>query len=388
MPCLDEAETLATCIKKARSFLHRTGVSGEVVIADNGSTDGSQEIARAHGARVVNVSARGYGAALLGGINAARGRFVIMGDSDDSYDFEQLDKFVEQLRLGADLVMGNRFTGSIAEGAMPVLHRYLGNPVLSFLGRLFFQIGTGDFHCGLRGFRLSSIKRLELHTTGMEFASEMVVRSALAGLRIVDVPTTLRPDGRSRPPHLKTWRDGWRHLKFLLMYSPRWLFIIPGVCFVSAGMLLAMLLSLGPLHFQSNVVLDLNSFVSACFLIILGIQLVTFGALSRYYASITGFLPDSRRSDTLISLVTTDRLIWIAVGCLAIGGLLFAAAIVFWAKVDFGPITEPRVPRVAVAGLTAMVIGLQTFFSAFLLGVLAIPVRKLKSPTELQADAK
>ncbi len=229
MPCLNEAETVATCVTKAVKFLADSGVSGEVVLADNGSTDGSQQLAADAGARVVPVSDKGYGNALMGGILAARGEYVIMGDADDSYDFSNLMPFVTELRNGADLVMGNRFKGGIAPGAMPPLHRYLGTPVLSFIGRLFFRSKIGDFNCGLRGFRRDSAIALGLQATGMEFASEMIVKSALAHQKIVEVPTTLAKDGRSRPPHLNTWRDGWRHLRFLLLFSPTWLFLLPGL---------------------------------------------------------------------------------------------------------------------------------------------------------------
>jgi glycosyltransferase involved in cell wall biosynthesis len=235
MPCLNEAETVGICVRKAAYFLKTSAVNGEIVVADNGSTDRSREIAAAEGATIVPVESRGYGAALLGGIRAAKGRFVVMGDADDSYDFSSLGPFLEKLRAGADLVMGNRFRGKIEPGAMPFLHRYLGNPVLSFLGQLFFGVTAGDFHCGLRGFNRQRIVDLHLRTTGMEFASEMVVRAALAGYAIAEVPIVLRPDGRSRPPHLRTWRDGWRHLRFLLMYSPRWLFLYPGIALVIFG---------------------------------------------------------------------------------------------------------------------------------------------------------
>ena len=248
MPCLNEAETLEVCIRKAQESLRKDEISGEVVIADNGSEDGSQEIAERLGARVVPVSGRGYGAALHGGFEAARGRFVIMGDADDSYDFSSLMPFVEKLREGYDLVMGNRFLGGIEPGAMPPLHRYLGNPVLTGIGRLFFRSPAGDFHCGLRGFRRDAILGLGLQTTGMEFASEMVVKSTLMGLRIAEVPTTLSPDGRSRPPHLRSWRDGWRHLRFLLLYSPRWLFLYPGAVLMLLGLVSgALLLAVLPL---------------------------------------------------------------------------------------------------------------------------------------------
>ncbi|WP_353643900.1 glycosyltransferase family 2 protein [Mesorhizobium sp. WSM2239] len=376
MPCLNEAETIAVCIGKAQGFLRKAGISGEVLIADNGSTDGSQQIANELGARVVPVPQKGYGAALLGGIAAARGRYVVMGDADDSYDFGELDAFLSRLRGGAELVMGNRFKGGIETGAMPVLHRYLGNPVLSYLGRLFFRIDLGDFHCGLRGFNTASIRGLNLRTTGMEFASEMVVRSALAGLRTEEVPTTLKPDGRSRPPHLKTWRDGWRHLKFLLMYNPRWLFVIPGLSLCGLGVLLSMLLFFGPLHLADNLSLDLNTFVAACFMIVTGVQLVTFGILSRYYAEITGILPSNTRSDWLMRHISTDRLAAKAGILLLAGAMFFGYAIFSWASFGFGPLPDPEIPRVVVLGLTLIVIALQVFFSAFLLGVLEIPVKR------------
>ena len=349
------------------------------MIADNGSTDGSQEIAAAIGARVVPVAEKGYGAALLGGIAAAKGRFIIMGDADDSYDFGALEAFVARLRDGADLVMGNRFQGGIEPGAMPPLHRYLGNPVLSFVGRLFFRIKTGDFHCGLRGFNTESIRKLDLQTTGMEFASEMVVRGALAGLRIEEVPTKLKPDGRSRPPHLRTWRDGWRHLKFLLVYNPRWMFFIPGTVLGGLGMLFAALLVFGPLRVIDNLSLDLNTFVAACFMVVTGVQLITFGAISRYYAEITGILPPSRRSDWLTRTISTDRLATNAGICFAGGVLFFTYAVARWAHLGFGPLNDSEIPRIVVLGLSLIVISFQAFFSAFLLGVLEIPVKRLKA---------
>jgi glycosyltransferase involved in cell wall biosynthesis len=379
MPCLNEAETIAVCIRKAREFLNRANVQGEVLIADNGSTDGSQEIAREEGACVVHVAGRGYGAALLGGIEAARGRYIVMGDADDSYDFAQLDSFLGELRKGSDLVMGNRFRGGIASGAMPPLHKYLGNPVLSFLGRLFFRIPVGDFHCGLRGFRTASIRNLRLQTTGMEFASEMVVRSALAGLKITEVSTTLQPDGRSRAPHLKTWRDGWRHLKFLLMYNPRWLFMIPGGVLIALGGLLASLLFSGPMQIIEGVTLDLNSFVFSCFLIVAGVQILTFGGLSRYYATVTGFLPNSPRAKALVRNTSTDRLVWLSVILLGSGILLFGLAMKAWAAGGFGPIADPTVPRLVISSMTLMLISVQTFFSAFLFGILDIPLKDPKS---------
>lgn len=374
MPCLNEAETIGTCIAKAKAFLNRAAVAGEILIADNGSTDGSQAIARDLGARVVSIPKRGYGAALIGGIEAALGRYVIMADADDSYDFSSLDSIMDSLRAGSDLVMGNRF-GGIEPGAMPFLHRYLGNPVLSFIGRLFFNIAVGDFHCGLRGFKTSSIRGLGLKATGMEFASEMVVRSALQGLKISEVPTTLRPDGRSRPPHLRTWRDGWRHLKFLLMYSPRWLYVVPGAILTAVGTVLAVALVFGPLDF-GNIVLDINSLLVASFFVVAGTQLLTFGALSRYYAAITGFLPTSARARTMVDWITTDRLIQIAVAIFLLGTVGFGYAVASWAKVGFGDLHDKLVPRLLILGLTGMLVGTQTAFAAFLFGVFEIPIRK------------
>ena len=276
MPCLNEAETIAVCVKKASSYLSRSRIRGEILIADNGSTDGSQAIARRFGARVVSISERGYGAALTGGIEAAKGHFVIMGDADDSYDFSQLDSFVAKLREGYDLVMGNRFKGGIERGAMPALHRWLGNPLLSFIGRIFFQAELGDFHCGLRGFNTGAIRELKLRSSGMEFASEMVVRCRLARMRIAEVPTTLKKDGRSRRPHLRTWRDGWRHLRFLLIFSPRWLFFYPGLALLLFGAALSILLLPGPVYITPNISLDIHTFLVSAVTILIGMQCILF----------------------------------------------------------------------------------------------------------------
>jgi hypothetical protein len=375
MPCLNEAETLAACIEKAQAFLARAGVAGEVLVADNGSSDGSPAIARGLGARVVDVAARGYGAALLGGIAAARGRYVVMGDADDSYDFSRLEPFLERLRAGAGLVMGNRFRGGIAPGAMPLLHRYLGNPVLSALGRMFFRIPVGDFHCGLRAFDAEAIRALGLQTTGMEFASEMVVRAALAGVRIEEAPTTLKPDGRSRPPHLRTWRDGWRHLKFLLIYSPRWLFFYPGALLIVLGALLAAVLFAGPLRI-GGAQMEFNSFMAACLMIVAGVQLVTFGVLSRAHARFAGLLPDSRMAGALLPHVSTETMALLGAALTAVGLGAFGVALGDWFRLDFGNLTSPIIPRLVMGGLTLTVIGLQTFFAAFLLGAFAIPHRR------------
>ncbi len=373
MPCLNEAETLATCIRKAKHYLNESGVVGEVIVADNGSTDGSQEIARAEGALVVPVPRRGYGAALLGGIEAAKGRFIIMGDADDSYEFTALQPFVTGLRRGADLVIGNRFKGGIAEGAMPFLHKYLGNPVLSWLGRLFFNIPIGDFHCGLRGFDRQRIKALGLRTTGMEFASEMIVRSALSGYRIDEVPTTLKPDGRSRPPHLRTWRDGWRHLIFLLMYSPRWLFFYPGLVLLLIGAmvgsaLLPSALTVGGISF------DIHSFIVTCFLMIVGTQAVSFAVISRKFSTSHGLIPASRLS-VFLNAMTLERVLVVAAVIFLAGLAGFLDCILQWAAVDFGALSYSSIIRKLILSMTAIAMGVQLAFSAFLSAIVEIPTK-------------
>jgi glycosyltransferase involved in cell wall biosynthesis len=375
MPCLNEAETISVCVEKAMAYLKRANIKGEVLIADNGSTDGSQAMAAALGARVVPVKERGYGAAILGGVAAARGAYIIMGDADDSYDFSALDPFVEKLRDGYELVMGNRFAGGIAPGAMPPLHRILGNPVLSFIGRLLFKLPVRDFHCGLRGFNTAAIRRLELVTSGMEFASEMVIRSGLESLRIAEVPTTLSVDGRSRAPHLKTWRDGWRHLKLLLMYSPKWLFVFPGGLLLALGAALMALLWGGSFAIADNVVLDANSYAAACFMAIAGVQLVSFGVIARYYASITGMLPRGERSDAIVRLATTDHIVRLAAIVLAIGVAIFGYAAWAWSRVNFGELTGmPHISRAVMSGLSFVVIAIQLGFGAFMIGILRIPL--------------
>ncbi len=371
MPCLDEAETIEVCVAKAMGYLKRAGVAGEVLIADNGSTDGSQGLAEAAGARVVAVPEKGYGAALMGGVRAARGRFVIMGDADDSYDFENLDGMVERLRAGADLVMGNRFQGGIAPGAMPFLHRYLGNPVLSFIGRLFFSIPVGDFHCGLRGFSREAILGLGLNSPGMEFASEMVVKASLRGLTIEETPTTLRPDGRSRPPHLKTWRDGWRHLRFLLLHSPRFLFIYPGVTLIVLGLIGSALLARGAVRVSPRLELDIHSLVVACFAVLIGVQLVVFGALARRYQMLEGVLPTPRFGGFLMGL-SLEPILQAALVILLGGMAGVGWAVIDWAGSGFGPIVYNVVLRVLVLSLTAIAVGIQLAAAGFLASVFAL----------------
>ncbi len=364
MPCLNEAETLATCITKCNRFLATSGVAGEVVIADNGSTDGSQDIARSLGARVVDVPRRGYGAALQAGIAAARGDYVAMGDSDDSYDFLGLMPFVVKLREGYELVMGNRFQGGIAPGAMPPLHRYLGNPVLSFVGRLFYHAPIGDFHCGLRAFRRDSILALGLKTTGMEFASEMVVKATLAKIRMAEVPTTLSPDGRSRPPHLRSWRDGWRHLKFLLTYAPKWLFFYPGAALALVGAILLVALLPGSVRVGS-VTLGIHTLLFAAAGVIIGAQLMSFAVVARLFGVRDGLWPSSPRTELARRWFTIDR------GCVA-GALMIVAGIVValaavsgWAGQNFGNLDVEGTMRLAIPSVLLCALGVQALVTGF-----------------------
>lgn len=374
MPCLNEAETLEDCIRKAQSFLHREKIKGEVIVADNGSNDGSQLIARRLGARVVAVAAQGYGNALIGGIQAATGKYVIMGDADASYDFLNLQPFVEKLRQDYDLVMGNRFLGGIRPGAMPPLHRYLGNPVLTALGRLFFRSDAGDFHCGLRGFRRDAILGLDLRTTGMEFASEMVVKAGLHNLRITDVPTTLSPDGRSRPPHLRSWRDGWRHLRFLLLYSPRWLFFYPGVLLGLAGMLVMTLLILAP-RVIGGVTLDVHTLVYAALAVSLGYQSVIFGLFTKVFAVSEGLLPPDPRLTRLFKYVTLESGLLLGLVMVIAGLGLSGYAIWSWREHLFGPLNPSSTLRAVIPAALLIQLGIQTVLSSFFLSVLGLRLR-------------
>ncbi|MBR6526357.1 MAG: glycosyltransferase family 2 protein [Lachnospiraceae bacterium] len=368
MPCLNEAETLETCINKARTYLETSGVDGEILIADNGSTDGSQDIARRCGARVVDVPMRGYGAALIGGCNAAYGDYVIMGDADDSYDFLHLDPFVEKLREGYDLVMGNRFKGGIEPGAMPPLHKYIGNPVLSFIGRLFYPSSIGDFHCGLRGYRRESILKLGLCTTGMEYASEMVVKATLYKLKIAEVPTTLKKDGRSHPPHLRSFRDGWRHLKFLLMHSPNWLFMYPGIALLVLGLLMTIGLMFGPISIGS-VTLDIHTMLYGSAFAIIGASTIQFSLFTKTYAKKSGFIPVD---DKEISKLTEDRVILTGGILLGLGIVATILALVLWSKNSFGALDPQHIMRLTIPALTCMAIGVQMMFGGFFIGILNI----------------
>ena len=372
MPCLNEAETIEICVRKAKAWLDKSGLSGEVLVADNGSRDGSQGMAEALGARVVAVPEKGYGAALMGGIRAARGKYVIMGDADDSYDFSALDAFVERLQDGADLVMGNRFKGGIEKGAMPPLHYWLGNPVLSFLGRLLFNIPVGDFHCGLRGFKRDTILALGLKSPGMEFASEMVVKASLAKLNMDEVPTTLRPDGRSRPPHLKTWRDGWRHLKFLMLHSPKWVFIYPGLALLAIGLVGAIMLAPRAISITPTVEIDIHSLVVACFSVMIGLQLVMFGALARRYSMIEGVLPTPSNFKSILLGMELEPILRFAGVILAFGMIGVVTAVMQWVGTGFGPIAYNGVMRILVISLTAVAVAVQIAAAGFLASMLNI----------------
>ncbi|GAM65762.1 dolichol-p-glucose synthetase [Vibrio ishigakensis] len=337
MPCLNEEETLSICINKAKNYLDQHNIIGEVLVSDNGSSDRSIEIAKKNGARVIEVKEKGYGAALSAGIKAAKGKFVIMGDADDSYDFNNLDPFMKSLRSGSDLVMGNRFKGGIEPGAMPFLHKYIGNPVLSFLGRLFFKIKCKDFHCGLRGFNRNSILGLNLHTTGMEFASEMVVRSSLNELKIDEVPTTLSIDGRTRSPHLNTWRDGWRHLCFLLMYTPKWLYLYPAILFIAFGLFVILSLINSPIVL-SGIEFENKTFFSGCLSLLLGLQAMLIGNAVRTYAIKEGLLPTNRKSkSTYLELYAISGFI------LTILGILLSFLCLYqWSALNFGDFESSR----------------------------------------------
>ena len=374
MPCLNEAETLATCIGKAYEALRIHQLTGEVIVADNGSTDGSPDIARALGARVVEVPSRGYGAALMGGIAAARGVYVIMGDADDSYDFSAIFPFVARLRAGDDFVIGCRFPrggGRAMPGAMPPLHRWLGTPVLSAIGRLFFRCPVIDFNCGLRGFRRDRGMALDLRSTGMEFASEMLVKASLSGARIGEVPITLYKDGRRRPPHLRTWRDGWRHLRFMLLYSPRWLFLLPGFAIFLAGLMLGIMLMPGPLPL-GRVRLDTNALLVAALAVLVGFQLVTFAVFSKVFAISEGLLPSDARLTRVFGLVTLEVGIVVGSLCVAAGMATLGWQVLAWQRRDFGALSYPASLRVVIPAVTAITLGIQIVFSSFFLSILGL----------------
>jgi hypothetical protein len=375
MPCLNEAETLETCINKARQFLEQHKIDGEILIGDNGSTDGSQEIARRCGARVVDAPLRGYGAALSCASLAARGKFVIMGDSDDSYDFTALLPFLEKLRAGCDLVMGNRFRGGIKPGAMPWKNRYIGNPALSGIGKLLFGCPVSDFHCGLRGYTAEAFRRMDLRTTGMEFASEMVIKATLLHMNIAEVPTCLCPDGRSRPPHLRPWRDGLRHLRFMLLCSPRWLFLYPGVALVLAGLILGAWLLPGRRTIGAAT-LDVHTLLYASVAVSVGFQAVAFALFARVFAMREGILPSSPRMQRVMRFFNFElgAVLGLLLILIGIGGSI--ASVVYWSEQSFGNMDPSKLLRVIIPSVLAFTLGCQLFLASFFLGVLGMGVRR------------
>ena len=372
MPCLNEAETLATCIEKAKKFLHNENVRGEILIADNGSTDGSQDIAVKSGARVISVTTRGYGAALKSGMENALGKYIIMGDADDSYDFLNLNPFIIKLREGYDLVMGNRFKGGIMSGAMPLLNRYLGNPVLSAAGRIFFKSKIGDFHCGLRGFNRDAFIALDLQGDGMEFASEMVVKATLGKLNITEVPTHLYPDGRSRKPHLRPWRDGWRHLRLLLLFSPRWLFLYPGLFLLFSGMLLMSFLMTGPLVIGS-VNLDIHTMLFSGLFMIVGMQAVCFSLFANRIAG----------AGVHSNFWCMEYGLFLGIILLLIGVSGSVYSVFIWMNHAFGPLHPGVMMRILIPSVTVMVLGMQMIFASFFMSLLDMQLKRHPHPFPL-----
>jgi glycosyltransferase involved in cell wall biosynthesis len=374
MPCLNERATVGICVRKALGAMERHGIRGEVIVADNGSTDGSQQIATENGARVVPIEKRGYGSALRGGIAAARGRFVLMGDADDSYDFTQAHMFVRKLLEGYDLVMGNRFRGGILPGAMPALHKYLGNPVLTAVARMFFKAPIGDIYCGLRAFRREAIGQLRLRTEGMEYANEMVVKATTFGLRISEIPTTLSPDGRGRPPHLRTWRDGWRTLRFLLLYSPRWLFLYPGVALFAGGIIIGALLLPGP-FMVGNVGFDVDTLLFAAMAVLIGFQSIVFAGFTKLFGISEGLLPEDPRLTWLFRYITLE--VGLVVGVLLIfaGTGAWVLGLAYWRTHQFGPLDPEKTLRIVIPGLVCFTLGFQTILSSFFLSVLGMSRR-------------
>jgi glycosyltransferase involved in cell wall biosynthesis len=374
MPCLNESATIGTCVTKALQAIRQLDLNGEVIVGDNGSIDGSQEIARARGARVISIPVPGYGAASQGAIAAARGRFVLMGDSDDSYDFTQLGRFLSKLSEGYDLVVGNRFRGGILRGAMPPLHRYAGNPILSGLGRLFFKSPITDFHCGLRAFRRDRIAQLCLQMAGMEFASEMIVKATLSGLRLTEIPTTLSPAAGNRVSHLRTWRDGWRHLRFLLLYSPRWLFLYPGVTLFSLGMLASIWLLFGP-RTVGTIRFDVDTLLFSAMSVLIGFQAINFGVFTETFAITRGFRPSHTRLGRLLRHRSLEA--GLATGALLLfaGAAMWAGGLGYWSSAHFGNLNPAKALRIVIPGVVCLTLGVQVILSSFFLSVLGLEGR-------------
>ncbi|WP_369680368.1 glycosyltransferase family 2 protein [Winogradskyella luteola] len=371
MPCLNEAETLAICIKKAQSFFTTYKVDGEIVIADNGSTDGSIEIAKSLNTKVIHAEKKGYGSALKAGITASKGTYIIIGDADDSYDFGNLMPYLKKLRDGFDLVMGNRFKGGIEKDAMPFLHKYLGNPVLSFIGRLFFKIKIGDFHCGLRGFSKAAYNKMSLKTSGMEFASEMVVKSKLNSLSITEVPTTLKKDGRTRPPHLNTWSDGWRHLRFLMLYAPNWLFLYPGIVLALIGLILSTVLVIQPLKID-GLTLDVHTLLYASSFLLVGFQFIIFYGLTKIFAVENELLPKSNRYNKLFKIINLERGLVIGFIALSIGLFLSLRGLSVWSDTNYGTLDASTTLRLIIPAITLLQLGIQTILFSLFFSVLGL----------------
>jgi glycosyltransferase involved in cell wall biosynthesis len=371
MPCLNEAETLAICINKAQSFFDNNNVIGEIIIADNGSTDGSIAIAKSHNANVIHVNQKGYGSALKAGIDAANGSYVIMGDADDSYDFSNLMPYLTELRKGKDLVMGNRFKGGIEKEAMPFLHKYLGNPVLSFIGRLFFKINIGDFHCGLRGFSKNAYQTMNLKTSGMEFASEMVVKSKLNNLLIAEVPTKLHKDGRTRPPHLKTWSDGWRHLRFLMLYAPNWLFLYPGILLTLVGFVFSFALVISPIKIE-KLTLDVHTLLYTSAFLLVGLQLIIFYGLTKIFAVENELLPKSNRYNKFFKYINLEKGLILGSILLIIGVFLSFKGLASWEETNFGELNTNTTLRIIIPAITTLQLGIQTILFSLFFSILGL----------------
>lgn len=375
LPCLNEALTLASCLREISAALSANGIDGEIVVADNGSTDGSPAIATAHGARLVSVTARGYGNALRGGIAAARGRYVLMGDADGSYDFSHLPRFLDRLRAGVDLVMGNRFAGGIRPGAMPWKNRYIGNPALSLIGRVLFRTGIRDFHCGLRAFSVEAYRRMDLRTTGMELASEMVIKAKLLGLRLEEVPTVLRPDGRDRPPHLRPWSDGWRHLRFMLLFSPRWLFLYPGLTLMFGGVLGIAALIRGPVRL-GGVAFDVHTMLFAAIAVLIGFQAVSFAVLGKFFTIRAGLRAPEARFERLLDAATLEAGLVGGAVLVLIGLALSAGAVWIWRQQGFGDLSPAAMLRLVIPGALGLTLGCQVVLTSLFLGVLRLDTRE------------
>ncbi len=371
MPCLNEVETLATCVHKAQRAIDKLGLAAEIIVADNGSSDGSQMVARELGVRVVDIPRKGYGSALIGGIDAARGRFVIMGDADDSYDFGAIGLLLDRLREGYDLVMGNRFAGGIHEGAMVWSHRWVGNPALTFISRMFFRTPVGDMHCGLRGFRKDAYEKLRLRATGMEFASEMVIKASLRRMKITEVPVTLSPDGRSRPPHLRTWRDGWRHLRFMLLFSPRWLFLYPGIALFTAGLLAGAALEIGPVR-VGPFGFDIHTLLLAGFCCLIGYQLIVFAVFTKVFAIRMGFHPPNPTYASMFRYVQLETGLVVGALMFLIGVAGTVVAVLSWGAAGFGALDPRLTMREIIPASVLLTLGVQTIFASFFLSILGI----------------